>query len=521
MLFQSSSVASSSDSLALAPPPEDTIVVTGPYVLAHGQSLDLAGNPGFELWANGGSASLEIAGHAFLTNATDGGLVTGVASRDGDTGAESVHIAEGGKLKLVATGDGTAAAGISLTAAQTITVDGQVSVNADAAYGVLGQLAGAEYRVTGVVNAHSVEQAYGLGVYGDDSSGYNSGVIKAKGVVAVGVYGLGEDFEFTNDGVILVKSFAADAQTTAGVLTLSSASVVNNGTISVSCEDRGSGVSLAGGGDFLNTGRILVVSPHGGATNPIGLEINNGAADATYTNTGLIKALTAIQALAAVGVQSTFLNEGKLVGRMLLGQEDDTVVNTGKIHGDVRLWDGDDSFDTSHGKFAGIVQGGLGDDVIVGGAGRDTLYGDTSGAPSSGGDDLLRGGKGIDTIDGGAGTDTISGGEDRDQLTGGGGADTFTYRFVSDSTVGGADTITDLENADTIYLADMDADTGQAGDQAFHRVGAFSGAAGELTVAYDAVNGRTLIQGDVDGDGDADLVIYAQGDHRDFANFVL
>ena len=70
-------------------------------------------------------------------------------------------------------------------------------------------------------------------------------------------------------------------------------------------------------------------------------------------------------------------------------------------------------------------------------------------------------------------------------------------------------------------LAAIDADTGAAGDQAFHLVGAFSGAAGELVVVYNAASGRTLIQGDVDGDGQADLSIAVQGDHHDFTNFAL
>jgi hypothetical protein len=49
----------------------------------------------------------------------------------------------------------------------------------------------------------------------------------------------------------------------------------------------------------------------------------------------------------------------------------------------------------------------------------------------------------------------------------------------------------------------------------------FSHNFGELVIRYDAGNDVTLIQGDVDGDGQADFTIKADGDHHDFSSFVL
>ena len=63
--------------------------------------------------------------------------------------------------------------------------------------------------------------------------------------------------------------------------------------------------------------------------------------------------------------------------------------------------------------------------------------------------------------------------------------------------------------------------TGVAGDQAFVRVAEFGGHAGELLVTYDSVAGRTLVQGDVDGDGAADLDIAVTGNHVPDLAFLL
>ena len=98
---------------------------------------------------------------------------------------------------------------------------------------------------------------------------------------------------------------------------------------------------------------------------------------------------------------------------------------------------------------------------------------------------------------------------------------TASFATVSDSWKKGIDLVTDLTKADVIDLSAVDADSGNAGDQAFHLVGAFSHHAGELVVSYDASSGLTLVQGDVDGNGKADLIISVAGDLHGFTNFVL
>ncbi|SET83790.1 calcium-binding protein [Oceanicella actignis] len=141
------------------------------------------------------------------------------------------------------------------------------------------------------------------------------------------------------------------------------------------------------------------------------------------------------------------------------------------------------------------VDGGVGDDLLIGNDGRDTLIGD----------------RGADTLTGGRGADRLIGGRDADKLRGGAGADVFVFEKVEDSAPGAADVIQDFgDGPDKIDLGGIDADLGAAGDQAFALAGTkFTGAAGELII-FNA-GGKTHVQGDVDGDGAADLAIILNG----------
>lgn len=143
------------------------------------------------------------------------------------------------------------------------------------------------------------------------------------------------------------------------------------------------------------------------------------------------------------------------------------------------------------------------DDRIAGGLGSDTLLG-------NGGADRLKGNEGDDVLDGGAGRDRLQGDLGQDTLIGGTGADVFLFRTLQDSQLGGADLITDLSDDDRIDLSAIDADTTLDGDQAF-QLGA-GGAAGDMTITYDAANDRTVINLYVDDNDSIDGQIWLSGD---------
>ena len=153
---------------------------------------------------------------------------------------------------------------------------------------------------------------------------------------------------------------------------------------------------------------------------------------------------------------------------------------------------------------------------LVGSAFNDTLTGDGGNNRLAGldGNDRLDGGGGADSLFGSNGNDTLTGGTGKDQLTGGTGADTFVFNAVNETLQGPAhDVVADFSSAqgDLIDLSQIDADTGNGGDQAFNFIGGsgFSHTAGELRFSVSGGNG--YLAGDVNGDGHANLTIELTG----------
>lgn len=174
------------------------------------------------------------------------------------------------------------------------------------------------------------------------------------------------------------------------------------------------------------------------------------------------------------------------------------------------IWGGQTDDELAGDEDDDLIHGAGGHDRVSGGAGEDELWGDA-------GNDILTGGKGRDSLFGNEGNDMLRGGSQRDRLnggsgrdilTGGLGADRFVFASVNDSKVGAADKIVDFKRrSDVIDLSLIDANTAEAGDQRFHYIATktFTASAGELRF-----NGRGLLLGDVDGDGQADLAIRIQ-----------
>jgi Ca2+-binding RTX toxin-like protein len=172
------------------------------------------------------------------------------------------------------------------------------------------------------------------------------------------------------------------------------------------------------------------------------------------------------------------------------------------------------------------LTGGAGVDRMIGGAADDSVYGGVGNDILAGaaGNDLLRGDDGADRLNGGAGDDVLNGAAGQDFLTGGTGADSFLFgagQTSADHAL--ADTILDFDSAggDRIDLHYMDANSQVVGNQAFAFIGtaAFT-AAGQ--VHYASGGGETWLEGDVDGDGQADFAIHMAGAHAlAMGDFVL
>lgn len=147
--------------------------------------------------------------------------------------------------------------------------------------------------------------------------------------------------------------------------------------------------------------------------------------------------------------------------------------------------------------------------TISGTSRADRLNGDS-------GNNYLDGKAGNDTLKGGAGNDTLYGGAGRDTMTGGAGNDVFLFKAVSEmgSRPTTRDVITDFtKGQDKIDLSSIDANSRLSGDQTFTFLAndnqAFTKKAGEL--AWHTQSDRTIVQGDLNGDGVHDFEIQLTG----------
>jgi Ca2+-binding RTX toxin-like protein len=125
----------------------------------------------------------------------------------------------------------------------------------------------------------------------------------------------------------------------------------------------------------------------------------------------------------------------------------------------------------------------------------------------------INGGGGNDTISGSAAADVIAGGAGADILRGNGGADRFDFNAVTDSRASARDQVVDFQQGtDKFDLVGVDAVGGVTGNQAFSFIGeaGFSNHAGELRIDH-SDPAKTLILGDVNGDGIADFAIHVAG----------
>ncbi|MDO9335674.1 MAG: hypothetical protein Q7T61_04685, partial [Caulobacter sp.] len=129
------------------------------------------------------------------------------------------------------------------------------------------------------------------------------------------------------------------------------------------------------------------------------------------------------------------------------------------------------------------------------------------------GANTLMGMAGVDNINGGDGDDIIIGGVNNDLLRGGGGADVFRVLEESVNTAAlEIDIIYDFSalEGDRMDFSFIDADSLQAGNQAFELVSSFNHSRGQMTLTY--ISGQTLVRLDVDGDNSADYQLKINGD---------
>jgi Ca2+-binding RTX toxin-like protein len=529
-------------SMPPAPPPDDgAIHVVGSYTVA--TDTVLTGDPGFKLEVdNGSTVTLAIDAKASLDAGSGRDYVFGVLSSTSQHGGALLTLGGGGQLIVSSETFGGLAEGANIFVSDfEFQSQGLIGVTETkgGAVGVVSESDVVTFNngVAGVIEVTGRFRAVGADIAASDGSMENDGSIVVRGARAGGLHvTIGPADTVTNRGDISVVGTRAGGSNEAVGLDTLGGVVDNEGSIHVAGKALVVGAAVFADSSFTNGGHIDAIALNG-SSDSIGVLLESSFGGAA-TNDGLIRGDLGVYAadlLLGSSYESydDLVNNGRIIGGVFLGAFDDSLTNPGRIRGDVDLGDGNDALDARGGRVTGEIFGGLGADDLVGSGHGDIMFGDAvDGSPGAGGNDVLRGvggndillgGDGYDTLYGGSGDDTLIGGGAGDTLIGGAGDDSFQFNSVSESgPVASIDVINDLQLSDVIDLSNIDADTTGDGDQAFHLVSDFTGAAGELTVKYgDVADGYTHIYGDVDGDGQADLQIFVPGDHHDFTNFVL
>ncbi|MFO1070086.1 MAG: hypothetical protein U1E14_16360 [Geminicoccaceae bacterium] len=156
--------------------------------------------------------------------------------------------------------------------------------------------------------------------------------------------------------------------------------------------------------------------------------------------------------------------------------------------------------------FADDLHGNDMGNTFYGGGRGDDLRG-------RGGDDYLDGGNGADALRGGSGGDGLHGGAGIDQCWGGAGGDVFSFASALDSGVGAGnrDVVADWDGADRLSFRGLvDEVTGIS-------LGRFVGKAafdGDNQVRFQHGDGTTVVQVNLDEDGQAELEVLLKGVHQ-------
>lgn len=327
-------------------------------------------------------------------------------------------------------------------------------------------------------------------------------------------------------GQSLSESFtvqAADGTTQTITLTIAGADDVRTGANNAdtltgtagndTLNGNGGNDTLLGGlgNDTLNGGSGTDTASYAGLA--VGVTVSLAIATAQNTGGGGIDTLVGVENLTGTAQADTLTGDGN--ANVLNGGDGNDVLDGGAGNDSLNGGNGVDT--ASYASATGPVAVSLAvtSSQNTGGAGNDTLNAIENLAGSNFAD-TLTGNTSANQIDGGGGNDRIAGGGGADRLIGGIGNDTFVFGALADSTPAARDTIVDFQGAgapggDIIDLSGIDAIAGGR-DNAFTFIGsaAFSNVAGQLRIDGTSTPGFTIVQGDTNGDGQADFALALQ-----------
>jgi hypothetical protein len=280
---------------------------------------------------------------------------------------------------------------------------GRIQVNGDASLGMRGTFTGTQLVNAGLISL-SADDCVGMLGIGDSHQLINAGVIEAHGRASSGMGAgsgtpgsTGSDMQFGNAGRI-----STDGDLGFGIFLgvtpfeyrpAFDGVIVNRGTIETE-GDGAAGMFVVGDGHHItNSGRISTdggVFDNGplGLVSAAGVIVSGDEALVENTRSGTIRSDDAASAavelnvqafvgVPAAGLSAELENAGLIRGAgiaVLGGAGEETVVNHGRIVGDVDLGDGDDTYSGGKGSsLAGDLILGGGDDLVIVADGLGTL----------------------------------------------------------------------------------------------------------------------------------------------------
>jgi hypothetical protein len=286
------------------------------------------------------------------------------------------------------------------------------SIRLDAGQGMVGWIGETNLTNTGVIRISGV----GVGVQGvgNDHQLNNFGLIEMRGdfssgmETSMGFFPFGSDNEILNAGRIVTRGEASEGVVLAGFGQING-SVINRGVIDT--EGNGAaGVLMVGDGVHLaNSGRIItdggLSSVPAGPLSAAGVLVSgddavventrsgtimseNGGSPAVELNLHVLQSYKGIPGPPTSTMSAHLENSGLIQGAsvaILGGDGQETVLNRGRIVGDVDLGDGADTFVfATGGAVHGTVVLGGGDDIarIENGSGRTVIADFAAGAAS-------------------------------------------------------------------------------------------------------------------------------------------
>jgi hypothetical protein len=430
--------------------------------------------------ANHGTIQVEGESSSAMVGEGSDGLVVNFGEVDSFATNSAVVIAIGDRSQVINAGSGEVTVyGVSNTALQAAGEDasvlnlGQVTIIGGHSIGTGGGFQNVDFTNRGVISIMAgADFSVGMAALGDGHQLSNFGLIETQADFTVGMgarggfpSGLqGADLELVNAGHISTSGDQAIGVALGvgrpefGYFLAVDGLVVNSGVIETE-GDGAAGVLMIGDGHHLiNSGLISTDGgafdgPTVGELRAAGVVVSGDDALVENTHSGIIESLDPGSAavelnvlelerpdrLPAAALSSTLVNDGLIEGAevaVLGGDGQETVLNHGSIVGDVILGAGDDAFTFGKG---GILVG-------------DLVLGD--------GNDLV-------VVEDGAGTAEIA-----DFAAGAAGGDVIDVsaffsnfdELLAHSQQDGDDVIIELDNNDTLIVADVQRNTLNDGD---------------------------------------------------------